>query len=456
MRRNFARCLLFVVPVLLIACSSLSELPPPTSPATTAAPTAVVATPPPPPTATAVPPTRAATPKPLIAPTVVPATPVAREPPLDDTLILYTAVMQATNANHATPEPHWAFKSWPTLAALDSDAFATLYGKTANAADNPGMLFFDYGPQLAPDGRHLLIPGITGSPDGSVPGTGLWLFELTTGAARQLLPRTQVATWNPAGDAIAYVDEGTLYTLAIAEGATPQPLFQHHDLWGIYAKWSPDGRWIAAVAGVQQWPAEESQPNLTFTYWLVPPDGGAALELARYEAFAAGYSAGEVSWSPDGQFLLAHNRVYDLAGNQLMSSNTARLGWLPDRPQLLQQSEGLHIVTVDGQTVATITTQFASGRAFSNDGTRLAYTQRAGEGEPDTLWVYDLEQGESWLVSAAAGNPIRWSADDSHLIMSVSRDHRLQIVTVSAEPGGAEQLLIEDGLLIEAVPYPLP
>ncbi len=93
----------------------------------------------------------------------------------------------------------------------------------------------------------LLVPGLASYPEHGVEGTGTWRVDLTAKTARRLLPGGVSATWNPAGDAITYADGDTLFTLSTAEGATPEPIFQHPDLWDIYAKWSPDGQWIAAV-----------------------------------------------------------------------------------------------------------------------------------------------------------------------------------------------------------------
>ena len=90
------------------------------------------------------------------------------------------------------------------------------------------------------------------------------------------------------------------------------------------------------------------------------------------------------------------------------------------------------------------------------------------DGKPDILaggyqagtreTVVDLDSGESWDVRAGSAGPIRWSADDSRLILGVyelQNGERPQIITVSAAPGGAaEQLLLDYAELIEVVEYP--
>lgn len=388
-------------------------------------------------------------------PSPTPPTPMPNLASLDGTLIAYTSIVRAQSTSDLPLEEHWAFKTLPSLPFLDPTTFDLFYGKTANARDGLGMLFDDYRPRPSPDGRYLLLPGIGSSPDGSVHSTGLWLIDLVDRVARELLPDTQLATWNPAGDAITYVAGDTLYTLSVAEGATPQPLFQHPNMWPLYAHWSPDGRWIATVTGVQHEPTGAEHTDLTLTYWLVPTNGEPARELTIQDDFAMEYASGEMSWSPDGQYLLMRNEIFDLAGNQISPERSGGIRWLPNDLLLLKNTrEGLRITTIAGEEVAHVSDTFAGDWAFSHDGQRLAYTQSEQEGSQHVA-VYDLERGENQIVVPYSGAPLRWSADDSHLIMSVLRDGRVQIVAVSAASNGEERVIVEDGTLIEAVPYPV-
>ena len=50
------------------------------------------------------------------------------------------------------------------------------------------MFFADFRPQLSPDGRYVVIPGLHSYPEYGVAGPGLWLLDLVAGVARQLLP----------------------------------------------------------------------------------------------------------------------------------------------------------------------------------------------------------------------------------------------------------------------------
>ena len=366
---------------------------------------------------------------------------------LDGTLLLYTTY---------TDNGYRAFKTWPTLTFLDPAVFDVLYGER-QYADDMSLFFLDFTPKLSPNSRYVLVPGLASYPIGSIKGTGTWLIDLELGEARQLLPDGRFATWNPASDAIAYVEDATLYTLSIAEEAEPQPIFQHSDLWTQYAHWSPDGQWIAALTSSREG-TDEYETGYAATYWLVPPDGGPARELTTQDAGAIEYCSCDMSWSPDGQYLLVRNRVFDLTG-QLLSPDAdyaGRVNWLPYDSQLLMNSaEGLSIITIAGEEADRISDSGAGAWDFSHDGRRLAYTQSTEEGLR-RLVVYDLHENKAQTIQPVTGAPLRWSTDDSHLLMSVYRDNRVQIVAISLESNGEEVALVDEGLLIEVVPYVPP
>ena len=232
-------------PAAIIAAENTPTSPPPT--ATAPQPTATSTTAPPTATSTTTPPTATPAPAPTLPPRVA------------NTLLLYTTAVADPSG-----QAYWAFRTLPPLSQLDPAGFDTLYGPYDSLADF-SMLFADLSPQLSPDGQTLLVPGLAGYAEQGIAGTGTWLVDRATGATRQLLPRGVSATWSPGSDAITYVEGTTLYTLSTAAGATPQPLFEDPNLWNLYAKWSPDGQWIAAVSGIQHWPTEETEPTLTFT-----------------------------------------------------------------------------------------------------------------------------------------------------------------------------------------------
>ena len=73
-------------------------------------------------------------------------------------------------------------------------------------------------------------------------------------------------------------------------------------------------------------------------------------------------------------------------------------------------------------------------------------------------WLSSTWRAARAGTCAASAAPIRWSADDSRLILGVyelQNGERPQSITASAVPGGtAEQLLLDYAELIEVVDYP--
>lgn len=461
--RRTGYCLLMMLLILAGCTSSAETVSQPTStiPKGTS-PDAPVATPGPTvntavPTATQPAPTDAPTFTPSPAPSAAAATPPSPTPPtpIDGTLLLYT-----TPVTGADGQTYWAFRTLPPLPQLDPAAFDAHYGPDTGTFDS-SMFFASYNPQPSPDGQALIVPGLPAYPEYGVEGTPTWLLDLATGATRQLLPHGVIATWSRDSDAVAYVEGDTLYTLDVIPEAAPKPVFQHPDLWDIYAKWSPDGQWIAAVTGTEHEPTGETETNLTLTYWLVPPGGGPARELAQLETYSAGYGASDLAWSPDGQFLRAHGWVYDLAGNLLPTGDAGGLEWLPDRPQLLYWMDGaLRVITPTGDEIARVQVNKAAGTswAFSPDGRRLAFGMPPEE-EGIPLAVHDFDSGETRRIGvvpdAVYFYSLHWSADGSLLIFTAGTgEGRDDIWTMPATPGaGAPERMLADATLIEALPW---
>lgn len=470
MHRRFSLTYLLLVLVLLGCASqpavvgeqSTASVAAPTEPAGPTVPAATpaatdMATPLPEPTVAATATTGPAAPTVTVPPTLTTT-------PIDGTLVLYSSIVGIPASPDQPPpwDTYWSLRTLPALPYLTAD-FDVLYGPSENNA--PGRYFFNFRPQLSPNGRYLLVPGLASYPEYDVEGTGTWLIDLEAGAARELLSDGVIATWSPTSDAITYVAGDKLYTLNVAEGAAPMPLFQHDGLWPLYAHWSPDGRWIVTMTGVQHEPSGAEGTDLTFTYWLVPPDGEPARELAVRETYGAEYHTSEISWSPDGQFLLMHTLVYDLEGNTLSPEPLGGAEWLAgDSHLLLQRDGGLRTITVAGEEVTRIYTE-ASGSgahrlAFSRDGQKLAYTlPRTDEGI--AIAVYDMTGGETQIVGTVPGafyiNLLRWSGDDRLLLAEADHgEGRYDIWTLRAEPNGAVERLLPDAELAEVVPYPFP
>lgn len=388
---------------------------------------------------------------------VPPPQPTPTLVPVNGNLVLYAKVV----AVQTSPDPsdlwerHYAFRTLPELPFLQPSIFDVFYGK-ADGMGDIGMFFSDFRPQRSPDGRYLLVPGLVSYPEYGVESTGTWLIDLEMGEARKLLPDGVIATWSPTSDAITYVKDGMLYTLGIAKEASPNALLQNENLWPMYAKWSPDGRTIATLIAENPDPIDYQNPQFFAAPWLVPVNGETPRQLPVLEVFGAEYVSEQMSWSPDGQYLLVHNKIFDLDGNLVSPDYNAGVHWLPNDTRLLAHGNGLWIVTMAGEPIAQISAPSIQDWAFSRDNRYIAYARKAAD-EASSIVVYDLEEGTSRTVLQHSASPIRWSADDRSLILGTyggDPGGRPQITIVSVDPPGEERVLIDYAELIEVVPYP--
>lgn len=382
------------------------------------------------------------------------------KPEINNSLLLYTTTgPMIESSTFSVSSEYWPLRTWPSIPYFELPVFETFYKVTKGMSDDVSRYLSDLRPQLSPNGRYILLPGSDTNPNSDW-GRGLLLVDLQAempeDAVRQLLPKTRIATWSPDNDAIAYVDGNTLYTLVIGEDAMPTPLFSHPSIWALYAKWSPDGRWIATVTTTQQAPDAEGSPELTNTYWLVPTNGEPARELTTQMDFAMKYTANEMAWSPDSQLLLMRNEIFDLEGNLVSPDYPGRASWHPNQAQLLVNGQsGLHLMTVSGEIITTISSAFADTWAFSHDGQKLAYSQ--SEDVNVNLFIFDLNEPESQLIGSVPldyVSKICWSGDDMVLIFSGKQGSNDQIWTLASQPGSPAEHLLDKAILIEVVTYP--
>ena len=369
--------------------------------------------------------------------------------PSAGTLLLYTAVTTPTNTTY------WGLSSWPAAPPFTEDLFATFYGRTTHA-ENMRRYFFNFRPQLSPDGRYLLLPSVGGyglgysrsSEDESI---GLWLADLADGHLRRLLPRPVVANWSPDGRQIAYVQDDTLYTRALNETAAPQPIFTHPDLASVFVDWSPDGRQLAVMTISQ----DDTGPS--GTVWLVPPGGTTPRQLPPAIPLSFEPVRSELAWSPDGRYLLAANTVLDASGSVTAEYITGMAAWLPQENRLLVvDGERMWLADVWGQETAVISQQRPSAWDFSPDGRQLAWAQKVEESGQIAIYLTDLQMLETQLVGMAPARELaalRWG-NDGRLYLDDWGQNRIWVM--EARPRGAAQLAAADAALVEVVPLPAP
>ncbi len=196
------------------------------------------------------------------APTVAPVTAPATEPPaapaspttnVFDTpegtaaLTAETVLLYASPSDPADINTPWGLHAQPLLPPLDDPAFDTVYPELGRA-ESTYMYASSYRPQPSPDGRYLLVRGFEARTGFSQPpSTFLWLVDLQTGAWRELLDFAPPVSWSPRGNALAYVRDGTLYTLEMGEDTEPVARFTDPNLDSTFVAWATDDEWIAVI-----------------------------------------------------------------------------------------------------------------------------------------------------------------------------------------------------------------
>ncbi|MEJ2504627.1 MAG: protease, partial [Gemmatimonadota bacterium] len=198
------------------------------------------------------------------------------------------------------------------------------------------------------------------------------------------------------GDRVAFTYAGDLYTAPLAGGQATR-LTSHEGL-EIFARFSPDGRWIAfsgEYAGTRQ-------------VYVIPSTGGTPRQLTFYPDVGpmpprGGYDHLVLDWTPDGSRILVR-------------ANRTPFGQRVGRYYLVDPSgEGLEqpLEIPEG----------ASGATFDPTGTRLAYTIKSREwrhwkryqgGRQQDVWLYDLEGHSSQRITDYTGtdNFPLWVGDD--------------------------------------------
>jgi dipeptidyl aminopeptidase/acylaminoacyl peptidase len=318
-----------------------------------------------------------------------------------------------------------------SLALAGSDCQGVARYLNVRAAD---------GAQLSPDGRELLfLTATTGMPQ-------LWIAPVRgdgPGAPRQLTfgaNRVQFARWSPDGRWIAYgTDRGgnerTQIVLLSPDGTRERELTPADDFFRIFSGWSPRGSRIAYVSN-------ERNGN-DFDLYLLDLDADGRPGTPRMVMQGAG-NLGIEAWRPDGEALVlsqgrgeADNDLFllDLRTQKLdtlfmpgqMSSYRA-VQWTPD-------GEGFFVATNHERDFAGLAHYHLADRqlhwmeqprhdvervALSHDGRWLAYT--VNEDGWSRLIVRELEGGRTIHPEIPGGviGDLEWAEDAPRLAIGIS------------------------------------
>ncbi|HUR97705.1 MAG TPA: S41 family peptidase [Pyrinomonadaceae bacterium] len=194
------------------------------------------------------------------------------------------------------------------------------------------------------------------------------------------------------GDRVVFTYGGDLWTAGVS-GGTATRLTAHPGV-ETYAKFSPDGRWIAFTG---QYDGDEQ-------VYVMPSTGGEPKQLTFYPSRGPlaprwGYDNQVLGWTKDG-------RIYFRGGRDSWSLPIARL----------------YTVSPAGGAPDTLPMPEAGSGAFSPDGSRMVYSPRFRDfrpekryrgGQANKLYIYDLKTNDAELISDSpyASRDAMWLGD---------------------------------------------
>ncbi|NTU65603.1 MAG: hypothetical protein HGB05_19930 [Chloroflexi bacterium] len=298
----------------------------------------------------------------------------------------------------------------------------SIYSAVTDCAFDLPRYFIGYAPLLSPDARRLLITNPYET----------WVADFPAGKSQRLLSEQIAATWDPAGERITYMSGDKLYTWALDTATSPQALFQHPDLLAAFARWSPDGKWIAAVTITDTQAGDATLASM----WVIPAHGGMARELGSFPLPPMEIAPQDVRWSPDSQTIGTWTGwLFPLEGSPRQTDLNTVSWWEPAQARRLIGSQ------VDPKWM------------FSRDGQRLVYTTPASNGVE--VWSIATSSGTAVLLgtvpSTAAPLVIRWSPDERAVLIGLNDATVWRMLVVGNTPSAK---VLSGGDLIDVVPSP--
>jgi tricorn protease len=194
------------------------------------------------------------------------------------------------------------------------------------------------------------------------------------------------------GDRVVFTYGGDLWT-ASTGGGTATRLTAHPGV-ETYAKFSPDGKWIAFTG---QYDGDEQ-------VYVMPSSGGEPRQLTFYPSRGPlaprwGFDNQVLGWTKDG-------RIFYRGGRDSWSLPIARL----------------YTVSPNGGASEELPMPEAGSGSFSPDGSRMVYSPRFRDfrpekrysgGQANKLYIYDLRTNDAQLISDSpfASRDAMWIGD---------------------------------------------
>jgi tricorn protease len=213
------------------------------------------------------------------------------------------------------------------------------------------------------------------------------------------------------GNTVVFTYAGDLYSASL-DGGEAKRLTSHEGL-ELFARFSPDGRWIAfsgEYAGTRQ-------------VYVMPSQGGTPRQLTFYPDVGAmpprgGYDHLVLDWTPDGAKIMVR-------------ANRTPFGQRVGRYYLVDPVQG-------GLEVPLEIPEGASGATFDESGTKLAYNIKSREwrhwkryraGRQQDVWIYDFANHTSQRVTteSSTDNFPLWVGDEIYFVSDRDENEKLNL-----------------------------
>jgi len=226
------------------------------------------------------------------------------------------------------------------------------------------------------------------------------------------------------GNTVVFTYDGDLYTAPLAGGEAKR-LTSHEGL-ELFARFSPDGRWIAfsgEYAGTRQ-------------VYVIPSTGGTPKQLTFYPDVGpmpprGGYDHLVLDWTPDGSKIMVR-------------ANRTPFGERVGRYYLVDPVNG-------GLEVPLEIPEGASGATFDPSGTKLAYNIKSREwrhwkryraGRQQDVWTYDLAKHTSERITteSSTDNFPLWVGDEIYFVSDRDAEEKLNLWAYDTGSGAKSQV----------------
>ncbi len=247
-------------------------------------------------------------------------------------------------------------------------------------------------PSWSPDGKKIAF-----AKNGNC-GTQIMVVSMENGRVSTVTRRYGVLpNWSPDGQTILYQSMDGFSVVAAGGG---EPLLLRSDDGVMGASWSPDGKRIAFVHGLN---AEYNEPeDYLSTLYTMKPDGSDVRRLIGHKC-----NPRTPTWSPAGDYLVfaCDDGIYDMPSNggslrQLVENDfeiwPVSVSVEPQGELLAFGWVGVEVYSVsNGKNPRTLTngagwSESEIGVAWSPDGRKLAFSV-TGSGYDDGLYVIDRD-----------------------------------------------------------------